>query len=67
MKIIVTTTYEGVDDEWLNWYCDELEKSGVPHQIRSGRALRKLEPYSFSSNDPTDFRKKATTSYEVVK
>lgn len=67
MRIIVTTIYDGVDKEWLEWYCKELEQSRSIPQIQSAKALRNGQGYQFTSTDPEDTRISAMTSYRVEK
>jgi hypothetical protein len=65
VNLYLTTVYENVDAEWLEWYLDRLESSGYPEQIRIAKSLRNAEECSFSSNDPTNPNLKATTTYRI--
>lgn len=64
MKIVVTTTYQHVDEEWFDSYMNHL-RSGPPevrgivdHLIKTGRA-------AFRTPDPTS-KVIGTTTYEVI-
>ena len=65
MKLNIEVTFENVDVDWLKWYCEGLEESGLPDAIRASRAITGLKDYSFTSNDPVDTKVKATTTYSV--
>lgn len=61
MKILVTTVYESVDDEFLNWYVDMLRTKDTPinfDDLRSGHSC------TFSSKDPTS-KTEAKTTYRI--
>jgi hypothetical protein len=63
MKITVTTTYEPIDQEWLEWYISQLKKGKVPIDFD---AMKKGFPVSFTSKDPTS-QTKAITIYTLTK
>jgi hypothetical protein len=68
MKLILTTIFDGMDEQWLKWYCERLKKSGLPDQIRAAISLEQGQPYSFTSSiNPTDLKCSATTSYRLEK
>lgn len=62
MKLVLTTTYDNVDAEWLAWYIKRLGEGGLGVQAinleKHGRAV-------LESNDPTS-KATARTTYEVI-
>jgi hypothetical protein len=62
MKVIVTSTYENVNLEWLGWWLNRLET--LPENKAVVRELRETGSASYSSKDPTS-EVTATTTYEV--
>lgn len=66
MKFVITTTYENVDDEWLDWYLKRLKAAEVtPGSTGCADTVREDGYAEFSSKDPTS-AVIATTSYEVI-
>ena len=62
MKIVVTSTYENVDESWLQWYLARLRRQGY------GIHAENLEANSYSefeSQDPTSLVV-ARTSYKLI-
>jgi hypothetical protein len=60
-KIVVTTTYQPVTDEWIEWYISEL-KGKVPIDFD---LLKTGIPVSFTSKDPSS-ETSATTTYQLI-
>ena len=62
MRIVIKTTYKNIDQEWLNWYIERLDKAGVPinfDEFKNGNRV------SFTSKDPTS-KAFATTEYLLI-
>lgn len=67
MKVIVTSTYENVDQEWLDWWLERLSvHSPLPGGREAASTLQSETFSSFSSKDPTS-DVIATTTYEIKK
>lgn len=64
MKVIVTSVYENVDQEWLEWWL--LRIGTLRENERVVRELREGKVSAFSSKDPSS-AVVATTTYEVVR
>lgn len=62
MRVIVTSTYENVDSEWLEWWLNRIAK--FPENVEVVRELREGNTAAFSSKDPSS-QVVATTTYEV--
>lgn len=71
MKLTLKTTYEGIDQDWLDWYIQRLDKAGrqsaEEHLIDAAVALSKGGSFQFSNTDPTDPKVRATTVYILTK
>ena len=65
MKLTLTTTYENISEEWLDWYLNRLRNSGFPYVKKAADALEKGKSYSWSDQDPEDPKIVATTSYRL--
>lgn len=67
MKFIITTTYDRVDDEWLEWYLNRMENEEVLPGCREIiKSLRKNLTASFVSHDANS-DVVATTNYRIKK
>lgn len=67
MKVIITSTYENVDQEWLDWYLRRLANENVlPGSTWIASDLKVFGKAEFSSKDPQS-EVVATTKYEVIK
>lgn len=67
MKVIVTSTYENVDKEWLDWWLKRLAAAEVmPGSMSIVSELIKNGSAKFISRDPTS-DVVATTKYEVIR
>ena len=65
MKVVITTTYENVDQEWLDWYLKRLAMSEVlPGSMSLTEKIQNDGFAEFSSKDP-ESDVVATTKYEV--
>ena len=61
MKVVVTTVYNNVDEEWLTWYCEQLKATLHDGLIKS---LRDHGRATLESKDPTS-KVVGKTVYEV--
>lgn len=50
MKVVVTTTYKNIDDDWIDWFVKRLKKQDVPIDFD---AFERGQKVSFTSKDPT--------------
>lgn len=66
MRMRITTTYNGVDKEWLDWYLKRLANEEVlPGSAAVAEELKECDFASFSSKDP-DSNVTAATEYEIL-
>lgn len=63
MKIILETTYSGIDEEWLEWYFKRLE-SGPDFNPRVAKELRQKGSSHAETKDGTVT---ANTHYRIEK
>lgn len=67
MKVVITTTYENVDQAWLGWWVGRLESSeGILGSVKVASTLLREGRAEWSSKDPTS-EVIATTKYEVIR
>jgi hypothetical protein len=62
--LTITTQYEGITDEWLEWYIGRLEKGFDPIHKKMAIELREKGIAVWSSKDP-ESDVIATTSYVI--
>lgn len=67
MKIKVTTIYESVDQQWLDWYLKRLsDPEAFPGAMQIAKDLEEYGQASFSTDDPTS-KVIGTTEYLIVR
>lgn len=54
MKLTITTTYEGFDQEWLDyWYLNRIEDSTLPGSAIIVEEIQQCGHAVYASKDPT--------------
>ncbi len=67
MKLIITTTYENINQEFLDFYLKRMENAEVlPGSMKIVKELKKKGFASFVSKSPESLAI-GTTTYEIVK
>lgn len=67
MKVVITSVYENVNQEWLDWYISLLKDTPRLPGCRSiAQELKESDKAMFKSKDPSS-EVEATTYYEVVR
>jgi hypothetical protein len=68
MRLAITTVYENIDQEWLEWYMARIrrEDNFVYQGERIFQQLKDTDQAIVHSNDPNG-NAKATTTYRVYR
>lgn len=67
MKLIITTVYDNIDDDWMSWYIGRMAND--PDIVAAGvlRSLTERGQAQFVSSNPDNPDEVATTTYRVVR
>ena len=68
MKFVITTTYENVDQDFMDWYYDRLtsQESHLPGAAEIVEELKACGYAAYASKHPTS-DVVGTTEYQVIK
>lgn len=66
MRLIITTVYEGIDHEWLQWFASELENNPMHKMNATGQQILEKKQAQWVMQGAEAPFEVSTTTYRVT-